>query len=747
MKQFFALYRKELHHYIYSLLSYLFIIVFLVGLGWLYWRNVFLLGQTSMREWFALLPWFYLFLLPALSMRLWSEEKKLGTLEKLLTFPISDVQAVLAKFTAAMSFLGVVLALSLPIPFTLNQLGDLDIGPVIGSYLGAWLLGGAYLALGQWISSFTKNQIVAFLITITIGFILLVIGLPAVTLGSGVVGTIFHAVSTHTHFISLAKGVIDVRDIVYYGSVIGLFLYFNMLTLSQRKQRVYSVAQVGLLVAIVIVGNALLAIVSWKVDLTEGKQFTLSTASKSIVQELEDPLTVKVFFSKDLPQDLLALRQDVYDLVNEYTRSGNVNIEYIDPVDSLDAQGEAQSYGIPELQFNVLEGDKFEVTTGYTGIALLYRDQIEVLPVVQGTQSLEYDMTAAVYKMSREELPAIGIVTEYGSATVNGLVQFLEQQYTVTNVAVTDVDIDTMDSVIIVDPAGEIPEEDVYAIDQYMMEGGNVLVLMNGITVDLATQQPTPNSNVINDWLAHHGVVISSNFVADYGSSETLSFGRGILPILKEYPYWPVIIPENFNPDHPITQDLQTAIFPWTSSLRINYADGVTRTDLIYTTLQSVGVSLPTSIEPESVPEPKEDEFQPQLLSVLLEGNFTSYYAGKDKPEGVDVSAFVNATEDGHLLVVGNGNFIVDEVLEQNPSNALFMLNAVDVLTQDESLLTIRSRTALDRPLEQLEDDRKGLIRYVNLGASIILVLILAGVAFAMRKFRSAKVQSKYGKV
>ncbi|MFA5995248.1 MAG: ABC transporter permease subunit [Patescibacteria group bacterium] len=234
MLSFLSVYKKELVSYFNSLISYIFIIVFLVILSWLFWQNVFLAGQTSMRDFFTLIPWFFLILVPALSMRLWSEENKQGTIETLLTLPVSDVHLVLAKFLSAASFVAVVLLCSLPLPITLSRIGNLDWGPVIGSYLGAWLLGCAYLALGQWLSALTKNQIVAYLVTAAIAFVFLLLGTSAIASGDGVFAKLCYTLSTQTHFASLAKGIISVRDVIYYLSFIGIFLYLNVYTLTKR---------------------------------------------------------------------------------------------------------------------------------------------------------------------------------------------------------------------------------------------------------------------------------------------------------------------------------------------------------------------------------------------------------------------------------------------------------------------------------------------------------------------------------
>ena len=229
-----AIYTKELKGQFYSLTAYVFTGVFLVSNLWLFFQNFFLFSQANLRSFFELLPWFLLLLVPALTMRTWAEEKRQGTAELLLTLPIFEWQQVLAKFLANFTFLGFTLALSLGLPITVARIGDLDWGPVVGGYLGAWLFGGAYLALGQWISSLTSNQIGAFLPTAATAFALIIIGLPVALLNAGPLTEVLYRISTVTHYFNLAKGVVDVRDAVYFTSFITLFLYLNVYSLVRR---------------------------------------------------------------------------------------------------------------------------------------------------------------------------------------------------------------------------------------------------------------------------------------------------------------------------------------------------------------------------------------------------------------------------------------------------------------------------------------------------------------------------------
>jgi ABC-2 type transport system permease protein len=235
LKTIYTLFKKELMAYFNSPIAYIFIGVFLVVGNWLFFKNFFLIAQTSMRGYFDLLPWIFLFLSPAITMRLWAEEKRAGTIEFLLTLPVTDWQVVLAKFLGGLAFLFISLLLSATIPFSLASIGSLDWGPVLGGYLGALFLGGAYLSLGLFISSLTKNQIIAFVVGLVACFIAFIIGANFVLIGApDFLVPIMSFLGLGNHFYNIAKGVIDSKDVIYYLSFIFLFLYLNTRVIETR---------------------------------------------------------------------------------------------------------------------------------------------------------------------------------------------------------------------------------------------------------------------------------------------------------------------------------------------------------------------------------------------------------------------------------------------------------------------------------------------------------------------------------
>ena len=230
--------KKELRTYFNSPLGYIFIDLFLVFTSFFFFQSYFLYGQADMRGFFSLIPWVFLFLIPALTMRLWAEERKLGTVEILLTLPVKDHEVVLGKFFSTFLFLAVTLACSLIVPLLVRYTGQADVGVIAASYLGTLLLGGAYVALGLWISSYTDNQIIAFIVSILVSFFFFIIGevfilqrLPDLLV------PLFQNLGLGSHFSSISRGVIDSRDILYYFSFIGLFLFLNVRAIAGRRFR------------------------------------------------------------------------------------------------------------------------------------------------------------------------------------------------------------------------------------------------------------------------------------------------------------------------------------------------------------------------------------------------------------------------------------------------------------------------------------------------------------------------------
>ncbi|MCX5884394.1 MAG: ABC transporter permease subunit [Proteobacteria bacterium] len=238
MTKILAITKKEFNSYFSSPIAYCFTIAFLIlsnGIFFYVWL-FFLKNQASLRGFFSLLPWLFLFLAPSLTMRAWAEEKKLGTMELMMTLPVRDYEVVLGKFLASLCFLTFTVLLTLPLVFTCFYMGEPDMGPIIGGYCGAVLLGATYLSIGLFVSSLTENQIVAFISGVSICFLLLLIGEEMIISRlPGVLVPLFAYLGLGAHFDSIGRGVLDSRDILYYLSLTGFFLFLNVCTVESRK--------------------------------------------------------------------------------------------------------------------------------------------------------------------------------------------------------------------------------------------------------------------------------------------------------------------------------------------------------------------------------------------------------------------------------------------------------------------------------------------------------------------------------
>jgi ABC-2 type transport system permease protein len=242
MRDVWVVFRRELAGYFATPIAYVFIVIFLAAAGAFTFSlgQFFARNQADLEPFFLFHPWLYLFLIPAVAMRLWAEERKSGTIELLLTLPLSTTGAVLGKFFAAWAFAAIALALTFPIWITVNYLGSPDNGVILAGYIGSLVMAGAYIAIGACVSALTKNQVIAFIVALTICFVFTVSGAPVVLeFFSGwapqpVLDTVA-GFSFLAHFNAIIKGVIDLRDVIYFGSLILLFLFANVVAVEFKK--------------------------------------------------------------------------------------------------------------------------------------------------------------------------------------------------------------------------------------------------------------------------------------------------------------------------------------------------------------------------------------------------------------------------------------------------------------------------------------------------------------------------------
>ncbi len=426
-RQILSITQKELSSYFGSLLAIIFLGTFLTAVLFVFFTvdTFFARGVADMRPLFRWMPILLIFLLAALTMRQWSEEQRAGTEELLLTLPVPPYALVLGKFLAVMLMIAIALLLTLPLPITVSLLGNLDWGPVFGGYLAALLMAGAYAAIGLFVSSRTDNQIVALISTVLLGGLFYVLGTQSITHFFGnSISEILWAIGTGSRFESIQRGVIDLRDLVYYLSLTGIFLTLNTVSLDsirwshkqvQYRQRI--MRTVGLIIVNLILLNVwLYPLHGLRLDLTEQKEYSLSPTTKDLFDSLQEPLLIRAYISEQTHPLLTPLIPQIRDMLREYeiAANGRLTAEVIDPTTDPEIEGEAnQTYGIRPFPFQASGRYETSVINAYFHILLRYGDQSVVLnfqDIVQVDQlatgdvstrlkNLEYDLTSSIKKV------------------------------------------------------------------------------------------------------------------------------------------------------------------------------------------------------------------------------------------------------------------------------------------------------------------------------------------------------------
>lgn len=419
---------KEMSLFFSSPIGYLFLASFLaITLFIFFWGEAFFARNIAdVRPMFEWLPLLLLFLCSALTMRMWSEERRSGTLEFVSTVPVTTWSFVLGKFIACWVLLAIALLLTLPMPLTVAYLGNLDWGPVLAGYLAAMLLGGAYIAIGLTISARSDNQIVSLILSTVACGALYLIGSPLLTdLAGNDLGAWMRGIGTGSRFESITRGVLDFRDLYYYASLILTFLALNVFSL-ERQRWAHDGDQhrhhgwrmgIGLIVANLLVANLWLAnFTGARVDVTQGRLYSISPATMNYIDELHEPLLIRGYFSSKTHPLLAPLVPQIKDLLHEFEVAGRgkVRVEVVDPAKSPEAEDEANNkYGIRPVPFQVADRYQSSLVNSYFDVLVQYGDQFEVLGFrdlievkVAGESNLdvqlrnpEYDITRTIKKV------------------------------------------------------------------------------------------------------------------------------------------------------------------------------------------------------------------------------------------------------------------------------------------------------------------------------------------------------------
>lgn len=736
MKTVWTIARRELRSLFDHPTGYILLVVFVVVTDFLFFRQAYLMNLASLRPMLQLLPWIFLFFVPAVTMRSLSEDLRSGTLEVVLAQPVSELELLGGKYLGQLLFVWAALLLTVPVAFGLSLGADLQVGVMLAQYVGALLLGAGLTAVGLWASSITPNQITAFIVGVTVMFVLILIGVDPIVAGvPAVVSNAVASLAVLRHFENIARGVIDLRDALYFLSLGGVFLALAYGALMGRKLSKVGATRkrlrvgLALIVALLVVVNLFGRHIGGRLDLTPGKAYTLSPATRSILGNLDDLLTIKLFVSEELPTEFAIVRRDVHDLLADFRSAGagKVRVVEMDPQDDPDAEADAQTLGIPPVRFNVIGESELQVKEGYLGIAVQYADGTETIPIVQRTEDLEYQLISFIRSLTHTERQVVGLVdaTAGGAppgqgASYSTLRQELQRNYEVRSVRLDDslpigADLDVLAL------AGSPFFLDSAQLDRFrgfVDRGGDVLVMAAGMGVDqqqgfMASAQPVAWNRILQPW----GVSVRSDMVYDLASNERVSMPVQGGRLFMAYPFWPRGLSTRLSV---INQDLETAIFPWVSTIDTTEARPGSVTPL-FVTSEAAGAEMGRAFIAPQRDFPR-DSLSERLLAVQV------------NPMASDSG---NA-DLGRAVVIGNADFVDDRNAQAAPEGLIFVLNAIDWLAQDDALIGIRAKDRRPPPLVFESGTTQDLAKWANV-AGVPLLLVLAAALRLLRRRRRAR--------
>ena len=757
-----AVVKKDLKGYFDQPTGYILLVIFAALLAGLGFRQLFIAPEASMRAVISLwLPMLLTLFVPAATMRLVSEEQRDGTLETLLTQPLRTWNVIAAKFIAGFAFVSVGIIASLGIPIALETAGDMDIGAVIAQYFGTFLMTASYVAIGLFASSLTRNQMVALITGLATIGVLTLAGLPIVTLAlPSRIAVLIQDLSPLTHYASISRGVLDLRDLLYFVALIMTFLSATYLmirgkTVSHRSPR-YRNLQFGVaaLVLISLLVGWFGSFIGGRLDLTEQKLYTLDPATRDIVENLDDIVTIKLFTSQDPPVQISLVTRDVTDFVDDLASASNgrIKLQKIQADTSEEAAEQADRSFVRPQQFNLETQGELQIKLGYLGMGMTYANSQEVIGYIDSLDQLEQRVAGNIYRMTLKEPKTIGMLYGHGEKRRDAELQSwrnqLERQYYVEEfdyVAEGQLDATGRGYDILVIPGSqkEIFPDLFNEIDQYLSEGGKVLILMDPVLIDQQRMRGSANNPGMINWLRDYGIDVGTDVVMDFQAHETLGFGTSYGVVNLPYPYW-VQVPTS---ESAISGGSAGAVFPWASSIEItnrvsNDIRDVEITPLL-TTFETAGLDLDyDDLSPRSprIDELSRTELRERHLAVSITGRRCPPLRAVCEIDPEDVFRMIVATD---------SDFISEQMAggreQRYPDHIFLGLNWVDWLAQEDALAQIRGKGERFRPLVFSSDSdlHKNLVQYGNIIGVPALIILIGLVRFFLRRNTTRKVYTR----
>ncbi len=780
----FAILKKEINSFFASPIGYLVIAIFLILNGLFLWVfkgdfNIFDFGFSDLSSFFLLAPWVLVFLIPAVTMRSFSDEKKQGTLELLLTKPISHLHIVLGKYFGAFILIIIALIPTLLYVYTVQQLGNpignLDIGSILGSYSGLLFLVAAYTAIGVFCSTLSENQIIAFITAVFLCF-LFYIGFEGIAEFTS--STFIEQLSMSSHYKSMSRGVIDSRDIIYFISVAAFFILLTTygITTENLKKPAFTKI-VGILIGLLILNIAAFSFCT-RADLTQDKRYTLSETSLNIIKDLDTPIIVDVFLEgDDFPSEFKRLKRETKQLLEEFTaENNNVLFKFINLLeDEATRERNIQQLsqrGLTPMQLSVTENGKSSKAVIFPWALASYGNQTVIIPLIKNkigasqqdlvsnsVQHLEYAFADGFSKLTQPKKRKIAILKGNKQLEDKYIADFakkLGEYYFIAPFTLDSVtnspqktlkELNQFDLIISAKPTEAFTEKEKLVLDQFTMNGGKSLWLIDVVAIEKDSLYNSTGTNFalardlnLTNLFFNYGVRINPVMVSTlYSAPITLAMGQGSESQFQhlKWSYSPLA---TSNSKHPIVNNINLVKFDFANQIDLLKND-IKKTILLESaslakldgTPKEISLALVTKNQ-----DPKTFNKGKQPLAVLLEGVFTSGFQNKIKP--FKLAEEKNKSQATKMIIIADGDVIKNDVIKNQPQelgfdrwtgktygNKEFLLNTVNYLLDDDGLINIRSKEIAVAFLDQQKiASQKTKWQLINTLLPIVLLSIFS---------------------
>jgi gliding-associated putative ABC transporter substrate-binding component GldG len=469
-----------------------------------------------------------------------------------------------------------------------------------------------------------------------------------------------------------------------------------------------------LVVVIVIIVNILSENYKFRIDLTEGREFTLSKATRDILEKLDKPVTITAYFSKDLPPNIGNISGNLKDMLIEYSNrsKGMVVYKFVNPNENENAEREAVQNGIQPIMINVRDKDQIKQQKAYLGAMVSMGSARENIPFLQPGSAMEYALSTAIKKLSVTNKPAIAIIQGHGEPEMNEIMQVYKELsilYDIHPLKLADTTVlpEMYKTIAIVRPTDTIPPAQLAILDNYLARGGNIFLALNRVQGNFSNATGSSLNLGIDEWLKRKGVTVADNFIIDATcGAVTLQQQQGNFTVSSQlqFPYLPVI---NKFADNPIVKGLESVTLQFASPISFSGDSTVKFTPIAFTSEKSGSLKTPLYFDIQKQWQLTDFPMSGLVVAAIIEGKLSGGNRSK-------------------IVLISDGDFAVGSPqsgMQLPQDNVSLMVNSIDWLSDDTGLIELRTKGTTSRPIREIEAGTKSLIKWLNFLLPIILII------------------------